>query len=506
MYGLYKPKAAKEKASSRKHERKSRHKSDGSHEHSKDKIEEGLRLAPAEEPSLLLHEEQESRREKAGHKKDHDEFYSSEEFDAPGAVHISGGHATEVGEVMTSPSSQRPTGTLIEAELADDTDERRQQELEARTIRLEQQLQDFRRQQDGAVVVAVENTETAQASETKRRLLLLYCTIILVAIAIAGGVTAGIVLQKEESTTDATQTDSPVVPTTESPTESVPFYDPPSEEDCLAIANNDSVEDQNLLVAKALEMEFDVTLNGEQVVSSWLDDFTEKMEEYLALLLTGCLEDTQQDVVAGDQGSTRHHRKLARNIRYVIANVIASGKYNIDQSCQAGAEQPCYRIFASLQLFLKGDETVLSLVTLITDLLESDQADRSLVERLDLPSSFKTVEVVGTNNLNTESPTSHPTRDPTPNPTRDPTPNPTRDPTPNPTRDPTPNPTSMLSFQSSNVCYDDPSFVDPWDDPCDWYKINENPGCERQGGAIGTCSATRRQTVTDPVRACTVRS
>jgi hypothetical protein len=452
-----------------------------SSERSKDKVAKGLRLAPAVEPLLLLNEEQGSRRERGATQEDHDEFQSSEEFDAPGAVRVSGGHTTVVSEAMPLPSSESPTGTLIEAELANDTEEQRQRQLEARTIRLEQQVQDFRRQQDGAVVVAVEHVETAEASETKRHTFLWYCTIIiLVAIAIAGGVTAGILLKKEESTTDATPTNSPVVATltpdlpttpapttkhpTESPTESVPFYDPSSEEDCLAIANKNSVEDQHLLVAKALGIEFDVTLNGEQVVSSWLDYFTQKVQEYLALLLTGCLEETQQDVVAGDQGSTRHHRRLASNIRYVTANVIASGKYNIDQSCQAGAEQPCYRTSASLQLFLKGDETVSSLFNLITDLLESDKAESSMVERLDLPSLFKTVEIMGINDLNTESPSSQPstipsasptdqpstspttplpTLDPTGKPTAPPTPHPTRRPTLLPTKGPTPNPSGL---------------------------------------------------------------
>jgi hypothetical protein len=314
-----------------------------------------------------------------------------------------------------------------------------------------------------------------------------------------------------EATPSADQSDSPTAatsfnpttpaPTTAAPTPS-PLFDPPSEEDCAAIANGDALTNQEGGIVNEFDLTIDVTFvptSETDMNDALMDELMKPIQQYLMPSLVGCVVEDSRRL---DAPVIRGSRKLDTSLRYIILNAIANGEYLAEESCEQDAEAPCYRVSVNLQLFLKEETRFFTLIDFIA--ADFDGSARPLVDRLGLADPFKTIRLVGVSSLNpteaptpqpsslpsvsptmnptaspttppptetpsasptTESPTTSPTKaptlsptppptpdptaapvvattpPPTPSPTRDPTPSPTRDPTPSPTRDPTPPPT-----------------------------------------------------------------
>jgi hypothetical protein len=226
-------------------------------------------------------------------------------------------------------------------------------------------------------------------------------------------------------------TPDPTAAPSETPT-SGPLFDPPSEEDCAAIANGDALTNQEGAIVKKIDLTIDVTFvptSETDMNDALMDELMNAIQQYLMPLLVGC---SVKDIRRLDAPVIRESRKLDTSLRYVILNAIANGEYLAEESCEEDAEAPCYRVSVNLQLFLKAETRFFTLINFIA--ADFDGSTRPLVDRLGLADPFKTIELVGVSSLTpTEAPTPQPSSLPSVSPTMNPTASPT---TPPPTETP----------------------------------------------------------------------
>lgn len=341
-----------------------------------------------------------------------------------------------------------------------------------------------------------EDRKIAQQNERNlRRRRNIICVVICLVVCAVAGVVAWLFLGKKDEGTDRSlPTMAPVIstPTTPQPQgTAVPTATPtsifkyriPSYDDCLANRFGVDVTDQDKMRTSSFVLPFDVSLQQEEEIDSWLDGFANSVNTKFIPTLLGC------DTVLSQQGGgatggrrlVRAHRQLTTDIRYVIGNADAAGDYAPGQICEADAPVPCYRVNIILDLSLKGDEKTLDLFNLITSVLNG--LEGGLVVFLGLSENFVSATVVGFTGTTdapsskpsssptfvptqlpsstpttsepsglpsvapsaaTEAPSNSPTTaQPTATPTRSPTRRPTPNPTPNPTPPPTPGPTQL---------------------------------------------------------------
>eukprot|EP00980_Cylindrotheca_fusiformis_P021558 scaffold8400_cov95-Cylindrotheca_fusiformis.AAC.4 len=222
------------------------------------------------------------------------------------------------------------------------------------------------------------------------------------------------------------------------PTELI-VYDPPSEEDCLAVKNGLEVEGQESMIVKNFELQFDATVSDDTTdLDQFLEDFIDGARDVLILELTQC-----DDIL---QGQNRQIRRVLRDISNVIANAyIIDGRYS-DKSCQASSPDPCVRVILNLELYLRGEERLVDLQNLIFGIIANDD-EGTLQERLGLAGQAEIVSVVGVINLNpTDPPSSSPSMNPSGIPSVTPSSFPT---TAEPSGTPTSLPSGMPSFAPS---------------------------------------------------------
>jgi hypothetical protein len=249
-----------------------------------------------------------------------------------------------------------------------------------------------------------------------------------------------------EATPSADQGDSPTAatsfnPTTPAPTSAAPtsglLFNPPSEEDCAAIANGDALTNQEGGIVNEFNLPVDVTFlptSDTDMNDALMDELMNAIQQYLMPLLVGCVVEDSRRL---DAPVIRGSRKLDSSLRYVILNAITNGEYLAEESCEEDVEAPCYRVSVNLQLFLKEETSFFTLINFIA--ADFDGSARPLVDRLGLADPFKTIELVGVSSLTpTEAPTSQPSSLPSVSPTMNPTASPT---TPPPTATPSASPT-----------------------------------------------------------------
>jgi hypothetical protein len=412
---------------------------------------------------------------------DDDGFYSSSESDAdhaPGAIRV----IEPEGHSGSRPSRQvveEEGGVLLGAQLTADREQEldsRQEELDGAELALRQRIADLERPgqgqiqgqdgENGDVVVAVAREEPAQEPDhhdgLHKRPLLLYFGRCLLALAAVGGGVAAVILVNDRSSSSPSNipttlepsqneaTKSPTAADTSSPT-TASIYDPPTPEDCLAIANGIALDGQDEMIARSFDIDMDVTLDvGSNLNDTLLGDLERSLQTVLAPALTGCSDGSSSNYVVGN------------------AYIVVESKG--DQPCEVDSEEACFHAVAVLLLYLKGEEKLLTLFGLISNVF----GEHLLVDTLGLSPPFKHVETTFvssndptaapslspskaptasvvpsralTDNPTTSPPTSFPSKspsmNPTPGPTPEPTHTPTEAPTPSPvTMPPTPNPT-----------------------------------------------------------------
>jgi hypothetical protein len=208
---------------------------------------------------------------------------------------------------------------------------------------------------------------------------------------------------EREATPSADQGDSPTAATSFNPTTSTtgpitaapttsPLFDPPSEEDCAAIANGDALTNQEGAIVNEFDLTIDVTFvptSETDMNDALMDELMKPIQQYLMPSLVGCVVEDSRRL---DAPVIRGSRKLDTSLRYIILNVIANGEYLAEESCEQDAEAPCYRVSVNLQLFLKEETRFFTLINFIA--AEFDGSARPLVDRLGLADPFKTIKLV----------------------------------------------------------------------------------------------------------------
>ena len=122
------------------------------------------------------------------------------------------------------------------------------------------------------------------------------------------------------------------------------------------------VEGQDEMIVSSFDLDFDVTLVEEAADANiWMDPFMKGVDEHLVPSLAGCPETARRLWMRGN-------RNLA-NIRHVVANAEASGKYQEGTPCDDGAAEPCYRAVVHLELFLIGDASSFDSRTLVINVI-----------------------------------------------------------------------------------------------------------------------------------------
>jgi hypothetical protein len=160
-------------------------------------------------------------------------------------------------------------------------------------------------------------------------------------------------------------------------------YDPPTAEDCTAIANGFKLKGQDDMIVEHLHVDIDVTLDSDVDLEPLLADFLEKMKQQLVPALAECPED--------DRRGVRGLRLLeSSNPKYIIANTHVQVESLPKASCAVGSSKSCHRVLIKLELFLKGSENVSTLKNVIHGVA----LKRPLMETLGLESPYSQIDVV----------------------------------------------------------------------------------------------------------------
>jgi hypothetical protein len=325
-----------------------------------------------------------------------------------------------------------------------------------------------------------ENDDNDEAAKKKKRCRIIWLVVIVVLIA--GGVGAYFATSSSSKSEAAVAEDSssapttPPVSTTEAPTDpptpETPLFDPPTEEECAAIANGQTVQGQEETTVKNFDVKMDISLEYDTNLEMLLPDLQSKIQENIMTSLAGC-----------STGAVRH-----RNLqlyKYVVLNgKVTSLDEVVGETCQEGASQPCVRVVGKMDVYLQGE---IELFRLLGKVIEefagrANNQNFSLVRKLGLDRPFSEIAIEGVlSNDPTEQPSPAPSMIPSALPTNNPTIAPTRSPTPvpttgDPTAQPTPSPTKSptLSPTAGDQCTD----ICDGNDACTGFDFEEfSMGC-----------------------------
>ncbi|CAJ1929410.1 unnamed protein product [Cylindrotheca closterium] len=304
------------------------------------------------------------------------------------------------------------------------------------------------------------------------------------------------------STPNPTATPSTSPSTTPSTDPTDRNYDPPSEEDCLAILNGSQVTGQEGMIPWPCKVTVNVQVTGDSNATEVAATLEKMIQEILILELAGC------PPISGNRRRRLQSRQGNGNgrLRHLVGNAIVKAVRSTLNRCSEGQQQnqTCYEMEAIMDTFLRGNENGDMIVQTITNIVKDsvqklvasepafeDIVVQSITRNYDeltalptgspslMPSfsnsslSFGPTDspsgspsLVPTATLATRKPSASPSMLPstsptkvvTKNPTRSPTNNPTKSPTNNPTRTPTASPTTEQDSNSNNndnICVED---------------------------------------------------
>jgi hypothetical protein len=225
------------------------------------------------------------------------------------------------------------------------------------------------------------------------------------------------------------------------------------------MSNGEAVVDQGNMLSKNFTVEVDVSLLVETDELQLEPGLEEKIQSVLVPEMAGCSNVSRRLVRGKDYDSSGLRADIRKldAINYVIGNGLVTVECDTEATCEEGSEQPCYRCSVALELLLKGDERILNLLTIITEVFAVD----SLAEVLEFGQPFSRIVAVS---VESGTPTEAPTPSPTPlasdpptdapssGPTEVPSSRPTLAPVPFPTTDaPTKEPTNLPSLRPSKA-------------------------------------------------------
>lgn len=338
--------------------------------------------------------------------------------------------------------------------------------LEQENMRLRQKMQadteKLRNEMDQIRKSGTRSTEEPQPSKTRRNAII--CIVILV-ILIGGGVGAYFATSKKgEVSSDgnnSNMTNAPgglptAVPTSletsEAPSQVPPLFDPPSNDDCVAIANGQNLDEQGAALVRTFDVFFDVSLSVNSNLDPVLPELQERLQYKIMPELAGCRNDQVPN-------SNLRQRALQRNL-FTILNARVDSVTTNGLSCHNSSPRPCRRVLAKLTLYLQGEERIVSLLAKMVQSFDGSNGNVDLVRKLGLSSPFLQIQMDAIESTNpTEQPTGAPTGRPSVSPTALPSPGPTPSPTRTPTSSetlPTPTPIVDEGDDLLNVtCYEE---------------------------------------------------
>ncbi|KAL3934383.1 MAG: hypothetical protein SGBAC_009891 [Bacillariaceae sp.] len=256
------------------------------------------------------------------------------------------------------------------------------------------------------------------------------------------------------------------------------LYDPPSPDDCIAIAQNRTTSaDRAELDQFSFRLTIDVTFETQDDMSdAHLVTLAKAIQTKLVPPVVGCPDASRRNLVEegpstirGVVQPTRRHLAVGDSLgknRFVIADAFVDGK-EVEEACTVSpSPSQCQRVFMDLAVFLKGPIRLLDIIVLISEaekeLKVEKQDDNNLKVPLELGDPFVDVQLATVDSLTvTTTPSITPTGlssslpsdmpSPTPSPstptgptTAPPTVSlvPSEDPSESPTFDPASGPTS----------------------------------------------------------------
>ncbi|CAJ1935763.1 unnamed protein product [Cylindrotheca closterium] len=244
------------------------------------------------------------------------------------------------------------------------------------------------------------NQRLAESAEEeyqrKRRKRIVITVVVCLVVLIAAGVGAFFGLKKTtdvkqepilEPTSDADDgsnaTDSSMssnVPSnlpSSSPSEFVIRYDPPSDQDCAAVAAGERPTEEFLWQRNFL-MPMDVVLSADQNNDETAQELKEKIQTLLMPELIGCISD------ADPNDAVNRKLQLNSEYNYVISKAIVNVLPREGQ-CVRSQATTCLHFLVTFDLFLEGLERILTLMELINIVFGYDQ---DLVQKLDLSDPY----------------------------------------------------------------------------------------------------------------------
>lgn len=355
---------------------------------------------------------------------DGDEFCSDAESESniPGAVRVSGMHgpaddalgsdnsftASTSGAAPNSIDESPASATLLQAELAPDQQEEieaayqrgaqdQQAMLDQHTGDLRQRMENLERERKEGIALAVakheveEGEDIASTKPTEGR----NTCFVVVLLVVVGGIVVGALfgsgtLGSETSPLPSSPTNSPTPsPPSSSPTEFL-LYDPPSLEDCVAIANNGDVEGQiRYGIFKTVDIMLNVTVDSGSYLPSLLWDLKSRIQEVISPALAGCAETERRELSPMMRGTRRNLSPT----KFVVVNAWIEALYQDGRDCSyfASDGSECYGTLARMHLILKGEETDDNLLMLLENSFGGDDLVAHLF--LQTTSTFQKLEL-----------------------------------------------------------------------------------------------------------------
>lgn len=190
------------------------------------------------------------------------------------------------------------------------------------------------------------------------------------------------ILENDEHTTAPNVDTSPTL----EPNESSFTFEPPSPGDCVAITKGDAVEGQDQMLLEPYEVDLDISLDfGGTEFDALLNRLAFEIRQTILPEMAGCADANRQLMEVSIPSLIRSNRQL--NTRYAIGNAAVDIFNPLGEWCSAGSGPLCYRVVVTLNVALKGDVNVMTVLNLITEAFDDD----SLVSKLDLGSPFQSI-------------------------------------------------------------------------------------------------------------------
>ncbi|KAL3929872.1 MAG: hypothetical protein SGBAC_012021 [Bacillariaceae sp.] len=292
------------------------------------------------------------------------------------------------------------------------------------------------------------------------------CIVIVLLLAIGGGVAGYLLSQQSDSTvveladadpTTDNEEDIPsgspstslsLVPTTVFSTSPTTTYSGPSDEDCEALRNRqpiDSGDEQH--VDRAFQVLMDVVLKDSKDSTTAMDELVGKLQSAIAPILIGCPQVSRRNLVR-TMSSLHRSRRLLK--QFAIADATFALGEDDTLTCVATDSQlPCFRPVIDLKILVKGNEKIFEIVGAISEALEANSGATALIDKLGLiDAGYVSILNMFIGDLNeTDPPSSEPSRLPSGMPSS----NPTDIASANPTFGPQTEPSSLPSIKPSTV-------------------------------------------------------